>query len=65
MIVTTPQQFIWEATKHKYPVKYPATMKAAFMVSPVGFSLDEQTARDNEYMQMDQQTDANLAIVQQ
>ncbi|VAW34990.1 hypothetical protein MNBD_GAMMA01-974, partial [hydrothermal vent metagenome] len=42
-----------------------ATMKAAFMVSPVGFSLDEQTARDNEYMQMDQQTDANLAIVQQ
>jgi hypothetical protein len=35
------------------------------MVSPVGFTLDEQTASDNQYMQMDEETDADLAIVQQ
>ena len=65
MIVKTAQQFLQAIKDNPYPIKQAATMKAAFMVSPVGFSLDEQTAQDNEYMQMDQQTDADLAVVQQ
>lgn len=65
MIVTTAAEFLKAVTKKNYPIKQAVAMKAAFMVSPVGFSLDEQTASDNEYMQMDQQTDADLAIVQQ
>ena len=65
MIVKTAEEFL-AATKHNpYPIKLPATMKAAFMVSPVGFALDEQTASDNLYMQMNQATNADLAIVQQ
>jgi len=65
MIVKSAQEFIAVTKENTYPVKQAAAMKAAFMVSPVGFSLDEQTAQDNVYMQMDQQTDADLAIVQQ
>lgn len=65
MIVKSAKEFLSEVEKHSYPVKQKAAMKAAFMVSPVGFSLDKQTAQDNEYMQMDQQTNADLAIVQQ
>ncbi len=65
MIVKTVADFKQAVKQNNYPIKQAGAMKAAFMVSPVGFSLDEQTASDNEYMQMDQQTDANLAIVQQ
>ena len=65
MIVKTAKDFINVTSQKKFPIKQAATMKAAFMVSPVGFSLDKQTAQDNEYMQMDQQTDADLAVVQQ
>ena len=65
MIVKTAKEFLEQISKTQYPIKLPVTMKAAFMVSPVGFSLDEQTASDNEYMQMDQQTNADVAIVQQ
>lgn len=65
MIVKTAQEFRAAMAKRDYPIKQKGAMKAAFMVSPVGFSLDEQTAKDNEYMQMDQQTSADVAIVQQ
>jgi hypothetical protein len=65
MIVKTAQDFTQVVNQIDYPIKQAGAMKAAFMVSPVGFSLDEQTASDNLYMQMDQQTDADLAVVQQ
>ncbi len=65
MIVKTAQEFRQVTSQKEFPIKQAGAMKAAFMVSPVGFSLDEQTASDNEYMQMDQKTDADLAIVQQ
>lgn len=65
MIVKTAQDFRAAMAKKDYPIKQKGSMKAAFMVSPVGFSLDEQTASDNEYMKMDQQTNADIAIVQQ
>lgn len=65
MIVKTAEEFRQAISKNEYPIKQAGSMKAAFMVSPVGFSLDQQTASDNEYMQMDQETNADLAIVQQ
>ncbi len=65
MIVKTVNEFKQAIASNNFPIKQAPAMKAAFMVSPVGFSLDEQTASDNEYMKMDQLTDADLAIVQQ
>jgi len=65
MIVKTSEDFLQAIKSNSYPIKQAGAMKAAFMVSPVGFTLDEQTASDNEYMQMDQETDSDLAIVQQ
>jgi hypothetical protein len=65
MIVKTSEDFLQAIKSNSYPIKQAGAMKAAFMVSPVGFTLDEQTASDNEYMQMDQETNADLAIVQQ
>ncbi len=41
-----------------------ATAKAVFVVSPIGFALAEQSARDNRYMQMGQVTDAQQAIME-
>ncbi len=65
MLVKTIADFK-EAQKYSnYPIKQAVAMKAAFMVSPVGFSLNEQTAQDNEYMQMDESVDEKLAIYQQ
>lgn len=49
----------------QFNIKQEVAMKAAFMVSPVGFSLNEQTAQDNEYMQMDESVDEKLAVFQQ
>lgn len=42
----------------------PACAKAVFTVSPLGFSLAEQSARDNRYMQMDQAVDARQALAE-
>lgn len=42
----------------------PACAKAVFMVSPIGFSLAEQSARDNRYMQMHQAVDADAAMAE-
>ena len=42
----------------------PPCAKAAFMVSPLGFCLAEQSARDNRYMQMTQSVDAQQAITE-
>ncbi len=42
----------------------PACANAVFMVSPVGFSLAEQSARDNRYMQMHQVVNVESAIAE-
>lgn len=39
----------------------PATAKAAFLVAPDGFALAEQSASDNRYMDLDLETDVELA----
>lgn len=42
----------------------PACAKAVFMVSPYGFSLAEQSARDNRYMRMGEPVDARQAMAE-
>lgn len=64
MLVKTVKEFKAAVEKNGYPIKQASSMKAAFMVSPVGFRLDQQTAQDNEYMLMDQQVDVKLAMYQ-
>lgn len=65
MIVKTATEFSQKVAQKKFPIKQAATMKAAFMVSPLGFRLDDQTAEDNEYMRMNQAVDVKLAVYQQ
>ena len=65
MIIKNAADFRQQIAQQRYPIKQAATMKAAFMVSPVGFTLDMQTAQDNQYMQMEQAVDATRALVQQ
>lgn len=65
MIVKTASEFRQITAQQDFSIKQAATMKAAFMVSPLGFRLDDQTAQDNEYMQLNQTVDVQLAIYQQ
>ena len=64
MLVKTVEAFKKSVSQAEFPVKQATSMKAAFMVSPVGFRLDQQTAQDNEYMQMEAQVDVQLAMYQ-
>ncbi|VAW47123.1 hypothetical protein MNBD_GAMMA02-1237 [hydrothermal vent metagenome] len=64
MLVKTVKEFRAVVEQNNFPLKQAGSMKAAFMVSPVGFRLDQQTAQDNEYMLMDQQVDVKLAMYQ-
>ncbi len=64
MLVNSVAAFKAAIANQNFPIKQAASMKAAFMVSPVGFRLDQQTAQDNEYMLMDQQVDVKLAMYQ-
>lgn len=64
MIIKTANDFRKAIENNEFQIKQAASMKAAFMVSPVGFRLDDQTAQDNEYMQMDQQVDVPKAMYQ-
>lgn len=65
MLVKTIADFKKVQELKQFNIKQEVAMKAAFMVSPVGFSLNEQTAQDNEYMQMDESVDEKLAVFQQ
>ncbi len=64
MLVKTVKDFKAALDQNDFAIKQAGSMKAAFMVSPIGFRLDQQTAQDNEYMLMDQQVDVKLAMYQ-
>ncbi|WP_223789860.1 arginine deiminase-related protein [Marinicella meishanensis] len=64
MLVKTVEEFKAAVVNQPFPIKQAGSMKAAFMVSPIGFRLDQQTAQDNEYMLMDQAVDVQLAMYQ-
>ena len=64
MIVDSPGDFLAAIAARSYPLRYPATAKAAFLVAPDGFRLADESARDNRYMAMDQRIDADRARAQ-
>jgi len=46
------------------PPRLPGCARAAFLITPLGFRLAEQSASDNRYMAMDQGVDANTALAE-
>jgi len=50
VIVTTPADFLAAYSPERFPAIAPATARAAFLVAPLGFTLAEESARDNLYM---------------
>lgn len=48
----------------RLPAAAPATARAAFLVSPLGFALADESARDNRYMDMAAPVDARRALAQ-
>lgn len=49
-IVASPAEFLAAVGAREFPVTEPAVARAAFLVSPLGFRLSEQSATDNRYM---------------
>lgn len=65
MIVTTPHAFLDAlAAPGTFPVRGPATARAAFLVSPLQFSLAAESASDNAYMDMAGAPDAARALAE-
>ena len=50
MIITSPADFLAAYSPERFPATAPATARAAFLVTPLGFTLAEESARDNLYM---------------
>src|SRR5699024_8082158 len=46
------------------PVEFPVCARAAFLVTPEGFALAEQSATDNTYMDVTRSVDAERALAQ-
>jgi hypothetical protein len=51
MIVDSAAAFRAHASDARHPVVHPATARAAFLVTPLGFRLAEESATDNRYME--------------
>lgn len=62
MIVTSSAEFLAAYSPARYPATAPATARAAFLVSPTGFSLAAESATDNQYMLMSSTADAARAL---
>jgi len=62
MIVTTPADFRAAYSPERFPLRGPATARAAFLVSPYGFALAAESATDNRYMAMDEEADSARAL---
>jgi hypothetical protein len=62
MIATTPAEFRAAYSPDRFPVRAPATARAAFLVAPHGFALAAESATDNRYMAMAQATDDAQAL---
>jgi hypothetical protein len=64
MIVDSPQAFRNAIAGGRFPVAHPTAARAAFLVSPLGFRLAEESATDNRYMAMGAQTSEERALVE-
>jgi len=64
MIVDTPEAFTQAASEANFAVAARATMRAAFLVTPTGFRIEQESARDNLYMQVGGAIDSDRAMRQ-
>lgn len=64
MIVFSPEEFLAAWSPQRFPMTGRATARAAFLVSPSGFSLAAESAGDNPYMAMSDEVDAGRALRQ-
>lgn len=64
MIVDSPAAFRAALAGGRFPVAHPTAASAAFLVSPIGFRLAEESASDNRYMDLALQTSEERALVE-
>ncbi len=64
MLVRDPAEFLRLATPERLPPRAPASARGAFLVTPLGMSLAQESAQDNVYMAMDERFDADRALHQ-
>ena len=64
MIVTTPGQFLEALERVRLPATHAAVPRGVFLVEPAHFSLSEESASDNRYMQLAQGVDPERALAQ-
>ena len=62
MIVTPPAEFLAAYSAERFPVQAATTARAAFLVAPHGFALAAESATDNRYMAMRENTDSLRAL---
>lgn len=62
MITRSPAEFLQHFAQ--LPPRLPGSARAAFLVTPLGFHLAEQSASDNRYMAMDAGVDARAALAE-
>ncbi len=64
MIVDSPKAFRTAYSADRFPIAHPTAARAAFLVTPTGFRLAEESSTDNRYMHMGTQTSEERAIVE-
>ncbi len=64
MIVSDPQAFLRAVDTLALKAEFPAVANAAFMVSPIDFSLAAESASDNRYMDLASQPDPLRALAE-
>lgn len=64
MITDQPDEFLDAFARLTPSPDQRTTARGAFLIAPCGFSLAEESARDNAYMAMDQNVDSTLALAQ-
>lgn len=64
MIVTTPDAFRKALKEKSFPADQAPAMRAAFLVTPAGFHVEPESARDNRYMDLESGADPSRALLQ-
>lgn len=64
MITDSPAAFLHELEHGEFPLEGPPVAKAVLMVEPVDFTVSEESAVDNHYMNLDGSADAQRALEQ-
>lgn len=62
MIIDSPAAFRERTAGGRFPIAHPIAARAAFLVTPLGFRLAEESATDNHYMHAGQQVSEERAL---